>query len=156
MTETGTVDPAAAMALNSRGMEALGRRDFAAAAELFAQAAAADPEAPPLWINLATARRGAGDAEGERASLNRVLSIDQRHLTANIRLAELHERLGETASATQRWSGVLALGSAMPEPPSSLAPLLAHARDYVGRQSAKFGDLVDFRPRGSARGGGRR
>jgi len=88
-------DPRNPAALNALGLQALGRSDPAAAAELFQRAAAADPSAPPLWINLATAQRGAGDAEGERASLHRVLGLDQRHLMANIRLAELHERLGE-------------------------------------------------------------
>ena len=99
----------------AQGMQALGQGDFARAADFFTRAAAADPGAPPLWINLATAQRGAGDVEGERASLIRVLGLDQRHLMANIRLAELHERLGETGPATQRWSAVAAIGQLIPE-----------------------------------------
>ena len=69
-------DPRNPAALNAIGMQALGRSDPAAAAELFQRAAEADPAAPPLWINLATAQRSAGDVEGERASLSRVLGLE--------------------------------------------------------------------------------
>lgn len=135
--------PDHAGALNSLGMLALGRADFAAAEDLFSRAAAADPAASPLWINLATARRQRGDVDGERTSLMRVLEIDQRHLTANIRLAELHERLGERAQAALRWGGVLAVADAMPEQPEALKVLLVHARSYVADVGAEFGGVID-------------
>jgi aspartyl/asparaginyl beta-hydroxylase (cupin superfamily) len=135
--------PDHAAALNSLGMLALGRSDFAGADDLFSRAAAADPDAPPLWINLATARRQRGDVDGERQSLMRVLDIDQLHLTANIRLAELHERLGEQPQAAQRWGGVLAIAEAMPERPRALDALLDHARSYVADVGARFGGAID-------------
>lgn len=131
------------VALNSAGMQALSRRDFATAADLFAQAAARDPGAPALWINLATARRGAGDDEGERQSLLKVIEIDQRHLVANIRLAELHERLGETGHATFRWNAVLAMTQQVPDRPAALEQVLAHGRDYVAKQGKAFGEAID-------------
>ncbi|MGQ0661508.1 aspartyl/asparaginyl beta-hydroxylase domain-containing protein [Sphingosinicella sp.] len=142
-SDTALADTASAMALNAEGMAALGRGAFAEAADLFAQAAAADPQAPSLWINLATAHRGAGDDEGERAALNRVLEMDQRHLTANIRMAELHERLGEAGKASFRWSGVLALAQALPDRPLALEQLLDHARDYAATQGKAFGEAID-------------
>ena len=131
------------MALNTRGMQALARRDFVVAVDFFARAAAADPTAPPLWINLATARRGAGDDEGERAALLKALSLDQRHLTANLRLAELHERLGERAQAAHRWGGVLALAAALPEVPPTLHERLGHARAYVADVGEAFGKALE-------------
>ena len=131
------------MALNSAGMAALSRRDFAAAAQMFAAAAAADPAAPPLWVNLATAHRGAGDAEGERTALQRVLELDQRHLTANIRLAELHERLEEHGKASFRWSAVLQMAQALPDRPPALDEVLRHARTYVESQGRAFGEAID-------------
>lgn len=135
--------PDHAAALNSLGMLALGRADFVAAEDLFDRAAAADPDAPPLWINLATARRQRGDIEGERKSLQRVLEIDQRHLTANIRLAELHERLGERAQAAHRWGGVIAVAETLPERPQALEALLDHARAYLADVGAQFGGAID-------------
>jgi len=144
MTEPSTAaDTADAMALNALGMQALGRADLNAARDFFARAAAADPDAPPLWINLATAQRGMDDVEGERASLTRVLGIDQRHLMANIRLGELHERLGETGQATQRWSAVAAISQLIPEVPANLVSVFAHANAFVAEQGARFGALVD-------------
>ena len=136
-------DPEQPAALNALGMRELAAQRFAEAAALFERAAAADPGAPALWVNLAPARRGAGDAEGEQASLARVLEIDQRHLTANIRLAELHERQEEPGKAAFRWNAVLAIAQALPERPPALDPLLAHARAYVETQGRAFGETVD-------------
>ena len=141
--EVLALDSRNAAALNSLGMQALGRGDAAAAEGYFVRAAEADPVAPPLWVNVATARRAQGNDEGERASLLKVLEIDQRHLTANIRLAELHERLGEVGQANFRWGAVLALGGMMPERPAALDPILAHARDYVETRGREFGEIVD-------------
>lgn len=131
------------LALNALGMRALAAQRFDEAADLFERAARADPGAPPLWINLATAHRAAGNVEGEQASLNKVLEIDQRHLTANIRLAELHERQDEPGRASFRWNAVLAVAQALPERPPALEPVLAHARDYVEKQGRAFAELVD-------------
>lgn len=136
-------DAPTAMALNASGMAALDRGDFAAAADCFARAAAADPNAPPLLINLATARRRAGDDEGERAALLRVLDLDQRHLTANIRLAELHERLGEIGEAAFRWHAVLAMAEPLPNKPPPLEQTLGRARRFVATHGKAFGEAVD-------------
>jgi len=130
-------------ALNSLGMQALGRGDSRAAGDFFLRAAEADPTAPPLWINLATARRASGDEEGERASLLKVIDLDQRHLTANIRLAELHERLGEVGQANFRWSAVVAFGEMMPDRPPALESILAHGRLYLETRGREFADLLD-------------
>ena len=104
-------------ALNSLGMQALARGDAETAERLFSRAADSDPQAPALRLNLATARRRQRDDEGERAALMGVLEIDQRHLMAHIRLAELHERLNERPQAIRRWGGVLAIAQLMPEMP---------------------------------------
>ncbi len=130
-------------ALNSLGMQALARNDSKLAETYFARAAEADPSAPALWVNLATARRRCGNDEGERAALSRILEIDQRHLMANIRLAELHERLGETAPALHRWAAVIALVNALPELPPGFADIVSHAETFVALQSHEFGDIVD-------------
>lgn len=88
-------------------------------------------------MNLAKAHRQAGDDEAERAALERALSLDQLHLMAMIRLAELHERRGEMGAATDRWGLVLGLASRIPEPTPQLEELIGHARRFVeGRQQA--------------------
>jgi aspartate beta-hydroxylase len=131
-------------ALNALGLIAIVRKDPAAAAGFFARAAAADPDAPALWINLAKARRMLSDDEGERESLTRVLEIDQRHLTGLIRMAELHERLGEVPEATKKWSGVLALGRLLDPSPPELASVLAHASSYVEERTREFTRRIEL------------
>jgi aspartyl/asparaginyl beta-hydroxylase (cupin superfamily) len=129
-------EPDQPVARNVLGMDALERGDAATAAEHFGHAVRGDPHAPPLWINLATARRLQGDNEGERAALEGALSVDRTHLMALIRLAQLHERLGETTQAGERWGDVTAASVHVPNPPPDLAEVFAHARQIVaqGRQ----------------------
>src|SRR5215212_3422118 len=96
---------------NILGMEALGRKDAAAAQRHFEAAAKADPGAAALWLNLANAHRLAGNDNGERAALESALGTDQRNLMAHIRLAQLHERREETGEATTHWSAVAQLAA---------------------------------------------
>ena len=137
------IQPDHPAALNSLGMQALARGDAEAAGAFFSRAADSDPQAPALRLNLATARRRQGDDEGERAALMSVLELDQRHLMAHIRLAELHERLNETPQAIRRWGGVIAIARLLPEMPPGLDPVLAHAQAYVAEQNRAFGAVVD-------------
>jgi aspartyl/asparaginyl beta-hydroxylase (cupin superfamily) len=138
-------------ALNALGMQRLADNPAEAEA-LFVRAAAADPGAAPLWMNLATARRRLGDDPGERAALEGALAIDQRHLMANVRLAELHERLGEANQAAFRWGGVVSVAEATAPRSPALDELLAHARARVADRSVRFGGEVDA-GLGAARGG---
>ncbi len=140
-------------------MAALQARDFAVAAEHFAEAVAADPDAGPLWRNLAHACRELGDAEGERAALDAALAIDRTDFMAWLRKAELHQRLGEQRDAMLAWSGVLQMAERIDPLPANLAPVLDAARSYVsecGRRlntavdAALFEPMADLEP-GSAR-----
>jgi aspartate beta-hydroxylase len=137
------LDPDHPKARNALGMEALAARQGAAAAAHFLAATRRDPAAPALWMNLASARRIERDDDGERAALEQVLEIDQAHLMANIRLAELHERRAEEANATARWSAVVALGGALPNAPPELTALVGHARDYVAQRRRGMADALD-------------
>lgn len=122
-------------ALNSLGILALGVGDLHKAIAFHARAAAVDPNAGPLWLNLARAQREAGDDEGERESLGRALAIDRLDFMALVRMAQLHERLGELAEALPLWSGIVQI---MPPPAQrndGLNAIFAHAQEFVMRQS---------------------
>ncbi len=131
------------MALNALGLTvlALGKIDESLA--LFRRAIAADPGSPELWMNLARASRELGDDPGERKALEGALAIDQRHFMALVRLAELLERTCDSASAAERWSGVLALGATIGDRPASLETILEHARHFVAGQRAGFAAAID-------------
>src|SRR5215210_326870 len=86
-------------ARNWLGADALARSDAAAAAGHFEIACKRDPNESAHWINLAAATRILNEPERERTALEQALAIDQTNLLALVRLAELHERLGEETPA---------------------------------------------------------
>ncbi|HEU4704968.1 MAG TPA: hypothetical protein VFS45_04600, partial [Sphingomicrobium sp.] len=98
-------------ARNWLGADALAQRDPAAAAMHFEIACRREPGERSHWINLATACRMLDDPDRERSALEGALALDQTDLLALIRLAELHERLGEETPAAHRWTAVLSLSS---------------------------------------------
>lgn len=106
--------PPSAKDANARGMAALHAGDYPAAAEAFGLATTFDPEAIPLWSNLAHAHRLAGNAEGERAALAAALAIDLTHFGSQLRMAQLHQRLGEDMAGLQAWNAVRQIVAQMP------------------------------------------
>lgn len=128
---------------NAEGMAALraGQADRAIAA--FAQATAADPAAGPLWRNLAHAHRLAGDAEGERAALDRALAIDRRDFVAQLRLAQLHQRQGEETQALMAWSGAQQLAGQFPALAPEIAAELAAGQDYCEGLRARLAEAAE-------------
>ncbi|NUT01729.1 MAG: tetratricopeptide repeat protein [Sphingomonas sp.] len=136
------IDSEQPAARNALGLFALDGDDARAAVTHFEIACKRDPKAPPLWLNLARAHRQLGDSDAERKALERVLEIDQRDLLALIRLAELHERLGEETMAATRWGAVIALSSGMTERSPEFDQLLDHASRYVRSQVHKLSDAV--------------
>ena len=130
-------------ARNALGLDALERGDASAAATHFERACNRDPRAPPLWMNLARAHRALGNAESERAALEKVLTIDQRDLLALIRLAELHERLGEEALSAQRWGAVVALSSSIPDRSPEFEQIIVHAKHFVGKHRQNLADAIE-------------
>ena len=130
------------VALNMLGMDALSRDDTTAARRHFEAATEADPQAAPLWLNLAKAHRMAGDDAAERLALESALETDQRNLNALIRLAQLHERRGEVADATSRWSGVAQLASEHVSPPPELRAIFDHAKTFMARRTQQLADAL--------------
>ena len=130
-------------ASNALGLAALDAGNIGEAIAHFQTATNSDPLAPPLWMNLAKAHRLAGDDEGEREALEQVLTIDQLHLMALIRLAELHERRGEFGAATDRWAIVLGLVSQIVSPSPELKAMIAHARDFVDGRKQALSDAIE-------------
>lgn len=130
--------PGDPLALNARGLRALADRDFERAEHCFAGADAADPGQAPLLMNLATARRGKGDRAGEKAALEAVLGIDQRHLMAQLRMAEWHEADANVVLATEHWRHVLALAPMAEGLPPALVARIEEGRAFVETRNADF------------------
>jgi aspartyl/asparaginyl beta-hydroxylase (cupin superfamily) len=130
-------------ARNWLGADALARADARGAAAHFEIACKRQPRERSHWINLATAYRSLGDSGGECTALDQALAIDQTDLLALVRMAELHERLGEETPAAERWSAVLAIARGINDRSPEFAKILDHAKRYVGKQQRKLVDAVD-------------
>ena len=138
-----TIDQGEPNARNWLGADALARGNAAAAAGHFDVACGREPKERSHWMNLAAAHRLLEDRGGERHALEAALAIDQTDLLALVRIAELHERLGEDRPATERWSAVLVLSASITNPSPEFAAILSHARAYVGAQQRKLDGAVE-------------
>src|SRR3954452_2465214 len=130
-------------ARNWLGADALARSDPGAAVMHFEIACKRQPLERSHWLNLATAYRALGDATRERAALEQALDLDQTDLLALVRLAELHERVGEGRLAAERWTAVLALSSSINDPSPEFAEILSHAKQYVRTQQQELTGAID-------------
>lgn len=144
-----TDDPGDAAANNLLGMDAMGVNDAERAVRHFEAALQREATALPLLINLAGAYRALGRDEDERRTLLGALDLDQQHLAASIRLAELHERRGELHEAMMRWSGVVALSAHVDQPTPALEERFRHARAFMAERTAEAsraieGELADL------------
>ena len=137
------IDSDEPVARNWLGADALARQDAATAAGHFEVACKREPNELSHWINFAAALRILDDSERERAALEQALAIDQTDLLALIRLAELHERLGEETPAAKRWTAVLALSSNIPDPSPEFVAILAHAKNYVGERQEQLSGAIE-------------
>lgn len=132
-----------AQAANAEGMAALRSGDHAAAAAAFELATTADPQAGPLWRNLAHAYRLAGNAAAERQALDRALAIDRLDFTAQLRMAQLLQRAGEETAALVAWSGVQQLAAQMPQLAPQVAAELAEGEAYSQALRARMASAAD-------------
>lgn len=128
---------------NARGMRALADDDLSQALTHFAAAAAADPGQPVLWINQATVHRRLGDDTAERRALEQALAIDRLHFTAQLRMAELHQRCGRSADAAQAWAGIVQMAAAMPDRSPAIDDALVRGQAFLAEHNDRLGRQID-------------
>ena len=138
MADPTALDPDAAQRANAAGLAAIRASDSALAIAAFEQATAADPQAGPLWRNLAHAHRLAGDRTNERAALDRALALDQTDFAAHLRLAQLFQHEGEETRALLAWSVVQQLAAHITQLAPGIASELAAGTAYCDGLRAKL------------------
>ncbi len=143
LNEALRIAPQDPRVLNAAGMAALSIKDFESARAYFATAVEADPKAPPLWMNLATACRGLGDDEGEKAALDGALAIDLRHFTANLRMAELHQRCGQAKAAAVSWSAIVQMAATIPDPSPQVADAMKRGQRFLSDHNIQIQEKID-------------
>ena len=129
--------------LNARGMSALADHDYVTAVDCFARAVTADTHEPALCINLATAHRGNRDDVGERAALQAALDIDQRHLTAQLRMAELLERQGRLSEAARHWGAVVQLVQGLDAPSPGIIEAMTRGQAFLNEHNKVYANELE-------------
>ncbi len=137
------LSPSDPVVLNALGMHLLASGDPTAAVREFEAAIHHDPREPALWMNLASAQRQRQDDASEQLALEGALAIDQTHFMAQLRIAELHERLEHATIAAEHWRAVLSLAPPDDQLPPALADRLAEARAYVASEAIEISAHVD-------------
>jgi aspartate beta-hydroxylase len=127
---------------NDEGMAALQSGDADAAIAAFTRAVGADPKAQPLWTNLAHANRLAENWAGERAALEQALAIDRLDFGAQLRMAQLLQRLGEDTAALSAWSGVQQLAAQLPRIAPAIEAELAAGQAYCDAMQVRIGNSI--------------
>lgn len=105
------------------------------------QAVAQHPDSP--HAHNARGMRALADAAAERAALEAALDIDRVHFVAHLRLAELHERLGNAALAAQHWSGVVQLVDNAGDVPPAAKEAAARGRAFLANHNAAYAVELD-------------
>lgn len=141
--EALAAEPGNPVALNLRGLGALADGRFGDAVTDFSAAAAADPEQAILWVNLATAYRGAEDDQGERTALELALSKDRFHMGALVRKAELEERAGAPKDAALAWNAVLQVANTFSQRSAELEAVVARGRAFMAKHTDELSQRYD-------------
>ena len=137
--------PADPRAQNAVGLRALEDQRFVEARAAFAAATEADPGQAALWLNLAASQRALDDTDGEQASLEKLLALDQANFIAQLRSAELFQRIGRNASAAKHWNNVISLAAYADNPPPWVSNAVKVGRAFLETHNAAIDRIVGER-----------
>lgn len=129
----------------ARGLEALGRRDMARAAELLRQAAAGLPREAMNWLALCNAEIAVDQPAAAEAALDQQLALAPQDFTALLLKGLLREQAGDQVAATSFYRAASALADNGARPPAGFDKLLAHGRDFVAASSQRFATSLEDR-----------
>jgi aspartate beta-hydroxylase len=137
-------------ALNTLAMIALNGRDAGGAVDYLERAAAAEPEAAPIWFNLFQAHDLAGDLDAGMASLDRALAIDPYHVPAVLMKADILDRLGRSPESLVIYRAIIAVGPNPDSLPEPARRALARGLELVAadddrRAAALVGPMAEVR-----------
>jgi Flp pilus assembly protein TadD len=122
--------------LNALGLTCLDSGQGEQAIDALRRATAADPKAPPVWLNLAEAYRRAGRRADEIAALDGALAADPYLLPALLRKAQAQEQAGQVEQAVQTWRNLLAASPADAGLPEPIRAALMHGRQLLAEADA--------------------
>jgi aspartate beta-hydroxylase len=140
-----TLSPEHPQALFHLGQHRLIQNDASGALALLERAAAADPKAPAIPLNIAFAHRSRNDTGGELAALDRALAIDPYFYPALLAKGAALERIGQKRQSAKVYKDVLSIVPSDEDAAPGLRASLQHARDIVKQNAAELGASLDRR-----------
>jgi len=136
------VDPENARALNVLGNRVLAAGDAAAACEYLRRAVAADPQAPPIWLNLSFALHAAGLDVEELAALDKALALDPYFVIALLYKAQWLERHANPREATRTYRALLDAAPPLDTLPPALRTMLEHGQEMILREDESIAAAI--------------
>ena len=147
LAEAQAINPSHPLVLNLAGVLQLHAGNVAGARQLLDQAIAADAGNPAFWLDLASCYRILGLRDDEQAALQRVLTIEPRHLIGLLQKASLLELLGKLREAAGVYADALATIPPGARIARSLQPALEHAAEAVRANNAALEAFLESRLR---------
>lgn len=135
--------PNHAAAQTQLGQIAFRDGQFDAARECFQKAAAAEPENPRSWINLALAYQQLKDVSAEESAIFKALSADPYDLLALLMKGNLAERQGHMGVAAQAFGAASAVAPADGALHPELRGAVAHARSFAAEHQQRMAQFLD-------------
>ena len=140
---------AAAQGEEARRMVSAGNPQAAHA--LLVEAVKSAPTDISLWLNLAAVLRELNRAAEEMAALDKVLTLEPRHIGALLQKASLLETHGEARKAAVLYRTALQAIPPGAQPAPRTVPILEHARNFVEANNRALESFLEERPRAVAR-----
>ena len=137
------VAPDHPLVLNARAISELQAGNPARARALLARALAVDGANAALWMNFATSCRALDNLDDEATALERVLSLEPRHLLALLQKAELLARRGKPKAAASVYHNALQTLQPNQRLPSVLRDSLDRATEAVRRNDTALANHID-------------
>ena len=125
-------------ALTRAGIEALRRRDFAAAREHFRGATAAGRPPFDAWLGLAIASRNLGDRDIATSAIERALALEPHHFRALVLRGDLYAEAGDTRAASSYYNWALRRAPPANQVEPQVAEDLKRAREMCDRYAREF------------------
>ncbi len=143
LNEALAAGPTHGPTLNRLGLAYLELGELSAAINVFERAVQYDPEAVPLWLNLADAYNRDGKIDSELEALDEALALDPYLLPAMLRKAQSQQRIGHPA-AIATWRNLLAASPLSETLPEVVQSALAAGEAFVQSATAAQGAKLDM------------
>jgi tetratricopeptide (TPR) repeat protein len=121
------------------GVDALRQGRAAEARGRFQQVTATGRANAQIWLLLATACRGANDAAGEEAAVDRLLAMEPRAVRGHIMKGDCRARAGEDGAAVKFYKNALLIAAGQ-QVPAELASELQRAEAACAQLESRHAD----------------